>query len=91
LDDKTKENSLGEEMKKKYGADRGSQEIIINQINEPTMRLATKLTECKILRKCHKEEAPAGLIVVETQCTQGSLLSWAPSLLNLILEDCKYV
>jgi hypothetical protein len=35
LDDKTKEKSLAEEMKKTYGTERGSRGIIINRISEP--------------------------------------------------------
>jgi hypothetical protein len=89
LDDKTKEKSLAEEMKKKYGTERGSRGMIINRISEPTMRLVTKLMACKLLRKCRKEEAPAGVIAAVTQCAKGSLLSWTPYLLNLFLDDCK--
>jgi hypothetical protein len=43
LDDKTKEKTLAEEMKKTYGTVRGSRGIVINIINEPVTRLATKL------------------------------------------------
>jgi hypothetical protein len=46
---------------------------------------------CKLLRKCHKEEAPTGVIAAVTQCVKGNLLSWAPYLLNLVLDDCKDV
>jgi hypothetical protein len=66
-DDKTKEKYLAEEMKIKYGTKRGSRGIIINQISEPTIRLAMKLMACKLMRKCQKEEAPAGVIVEATQ------------------------
>jgi len=43
LDDKTKEKSLAKEMKKNYGTKSGSMGIIINRINEPTMRLETNI------------------------------------------------
>jgi len=51
LDDKTKEKALEEGMKDKYVTERGSQGIIINRISDPAMRLATKLMDCKLLRK----------------------------------------
>jgi hypothetical protein len=35
LDDKTKDKSLEEEMKKTYGIERGSKGIIIKRISEP--------------------------------------------------------
>jgi hypothetical protein len=44
----------------------GPMGIIINRISEPAMRLETKLMACKLLRKCHKEEAPAGVIAAVT-------------------------
>jgi hypothetical protein len=62
-------------MKQTYGTKRGSKVIIINKINEPTMRLETKIMECKFLRKCHKEEEPTGVIVVVSQCAKGTVLS----------------
>jgi hypothetical protein len=67
LDDKTKEKTLEEEMKQMYGTERGSIGIFINRISEPTMILDTKLMACKLLRKCHKEEVPTGVIIVVTQ------------------------
>jgi hypothetical protein len=44
-----------------------------------------------MLRKCRREEVPAGVVVVATQCIEGTSMSWAPYLLNLFLEDCKDV
>jgi hypothetical protein len=41
------------------------------------------------MRKCRKEEAPAGVVAAATQCAKGSSMSWAPYLLNSFLEDCK--
>jgi hypothetical protein len=66
LDDKTKEKSLTEEMKKTYGTERGSHVIIINRISDATTRMATKLMDDKILRKCCKEEVLAGVIAAAT-------------------------
>jgi hypothetical protein len=89
LDDKTKEKALAEEMKKTYGTERGSRRIIIKHISDATTRMATKIMACKLLRKCRKEEVPVGVIAAATQCAEGTILSWAPYLLNLFLEDCK--
>jgi hypothetical protein len=52
LDEKTKEKALTEEMKKKYGTDRGTRGIIIKRINDVTTQMATKIMACKLLRKC---------------------------------------
>ena len=39
LDEKTKEKTLAEEMKKTYGRVRGFKGIVINRINEPMKRI----------------------------------------------------
>jgi len=80
---------MEDEIKRKYGTERGSKGMIIRQMNELETKFVTKLMACKLLRKCHKEKSPAGVIATVTQCAKGSLLSWAPYLLNLFLEDCK--
>jgi hypothetical protein len=51
-------------MKKKYGTNRGTREIIIKRINNATTQLGTKILGCKLLRKCRREEVPAGAVVV---------------------------
>jgi hypothetical protein len=83
LEEKTKEKSLAEEMKKKYDIERGSHGIIIKCISDIATRMATKIMACKFLRKCCKEEVPT------PQCAKGTTLNWAPYLLNLFLDDCK--
>jgi hypothetical protein len=91
LDDKSKEKVLTEEMKKKYGTARGMRGIIIKQINNVATQLGTNILACKFLRKCRKEEVPAGVIAVAAQCTEGTFMSWAPYLLNLFQVDYKDV
>jgi len=76
-------------MKKTYGTERGSCVIIIKSISEATKRLATKIMACKLLIKCHKEEVPVRVIMAATQCTDGTMLSLAPYLLNMFLDDCR--
>jgi hypothetical protein len=63
LEEKPKEKVIAEEMKNKFNTDKGSRGLIINRINEHVTRLATNLLACQLLRKCHKEEALAGVIV----------------------------
>jgi len=43
MDDKTKENALAKEMKKTYGTERGSCDIIIKWISHRSTRIETKL------------------------------------------------
>jgi hypothetical protein len=75
LYDNTKEKYLAEEMKKTYDIERGSHSIIIKRINNTTTRMDTKLMAYKLLRKCHKEEVPAGVVATATQCANGTMLS----------------
>jgi hypothetical protein len=44
---------------------------------------------CKLLRKCCREEVLARIVAVATQFIEGTIVSWAPYLLNLFLDDCK--
>jgi hypothetical protein len=78
-------------MKKKYGTDKGTRGIIIKRINDAATQLSTKILACKLLRKCHREEVPAGVVAVASQCAEGTTMIWAPYLLNLFLDDCKDV
>jgi hypothetical protein len=89
LDDKIKEKALVKEMKKKNEKERGSCRIIIKRISDATTRMTTKLMACKLLHKCHKEEVHVGVVAAPTQCINGTILSWAPYLLNLFLDNCK--
>jgi hypothetical protein len=89
LEDKTKEKSISDEIKAKYGAKRGNRGIRISDINDPLTRFATRLLGCKLTRKCRKEEVPMRVVAATTQCVKGSSMIWAPYLLNFFLEDCK--
>jgi hypothetical protein len=91
LDDKAMEKALAEEMKKKYGTNRGTRGIIIKRINDVATQMGTKILTCKLLRKCRREEVLVGVVIVASQCAEGTIVSWAPYLLNLFLDDCKDV
>jgi hypothetical protein len=43
LDEKTKEKAIAEEVKDKFGIERGSRGVIINNINDPSTKFVTKL------------------------------------------------
>ena len=62
-------------MNKKYGTTKGMSGIIIKQINNATTQLGTKILAFIFLRKCRKEEVPAGVVVVVAQCAKGSSMS----------------
>jgi hypothetical protein len=89
LDEKTKEKSMENEIKNKYGTNKGSVGMVIKNINESANKFAKKLMPCKLLRKARKEESPTSVIAAVMQCAKGSLLIWAPYLLNLFLDDCN--
>jgi hypothetical protein len=89
LNEKMKEKSLSEVMKKTYSIEKGSRGIIIKRINDAKTRMATKIMACKMLRKCRKEEVPTGVVAAAAQCANGTMLRWPPYLLNMFLDDCK--
>jgi hypothetical protein len=55
------------------------------------MILAIKLMAYNMLRKCRKEEVSAGVFAAAAQSANGTMLSWAPYILKLFLDDYKYV
>jgi hypothetical protein len=75
IDDKTKEKSLADKMKKKYGTDKGTRGIIIKRINDAATQMAAKILAYKLPRKCHREEVSAGVITVAAECTEGISVS----------------
>jgi hypothetical protein len=58
LEEKMKEKSISDEIKEKYGMERGNRGIRISDINDPATRFATRLLGCKLMCKCRKEEVP---------------------------------
>jgi hypothetical protein len=89
LEEKMKEKSISDEIKAKYGVERGNMGINISDINDPTMRFVTRLLGCKLMCKCRKEEVPTGVVAIAAHCAKGSSMSWGPYILNYFLEDCK--
>jgi hypothetical protein len=89
LDDKSKEKALAKEMKNKYGTDRGTRGIIIKRINDVVTQLGENILACKLLRKCHKYEALAGVIAVAAQCAEGTFMSWVPYMSILFQIEYK--
>jgi hypothetical protein len=91
LNGKTKEKEIVEDMKNKYVTNRGTRGIIIKMINDVATQMDTKIMACKLLRKFRKEEVLDGVIAIAAQCVEGTIVSWAPYLLNFFMDDCKDV
>jgi hypothetical protein len=66
LEDKTKEKSISDEIKEKYGTKRGNRGIRISDINDPATRFSTRMLGCKLMHKCRKEEVPTGVVAAAT-------------------------
>jgi hypothetical protein len=56
LEDKIKAKSISDEIKPKYGMERGNRGIRISDINDHVTRFATRLLGFKLMHKCRKEE-----------------------------------
>jgi hypothetical protein len=52
LEEKAREKSISNEIKEKYGTERGNRGIKINNINDLATRFATRIIDCKLMRKC---------------------------------------
>jgi hypothetical protein len=63
-----KKKTLVEEMKNKYGIDRGTRGIIIKRIKNVATQLGANILSYKMVRKFCKEEVSIGVIIVVVQC-----------------------
>jgi hypothetical protein len=88
LDKKSCEKEIVEMFKEQFGIYRGNGGIFLRDIKNQDIRFINKLTDCNILRKRRKEEAPTGFIAVTAQCMKGVMFSWVPYLLNQFLINC---
>jgi hypothetical protein len=75
LEDKTKAKAISDEVKAKYCMECGKRGIKISDINDLATRFSTRLIECKLMRKCHKQEVSVGVVVAAMQCSKGSSMS----------------
>jgi hypothetical protein len=48
----------------------------------------THALECKLLRKCQKDQVLVGMIASNEMCVDGVFMSWELFLLNQFLIDC---
>jgi hypothetical protein len=62
LEDKTRAKAISDEIKAKYGIERGNRGIMISDINDPATRFSTRLLRCKLMHKCHKEEVSTNVV-----------------------------
>jgi hypothetical protein len=63
--------------------------MIIKNINDLVTIFTTNLMAFNLLIKCHKEEAPTGVVAAVGRCMKGTIIIWALYLLNLFLKDCR--
>jgi hypothetical protein len=60
LNNKVCEKEIVELVKAQFDTNRGNRGIVLKDINGNATRFTNKLMTYKFLRKCRKEEAPAG-------------------------------
>jgi hypothetical protein len=58
-------------------------------INDDTIRFVTQVLACKLLRKCCKDQVPAGVIEATEKCIAGVMMNWSTFLMNQFLMDCR--
>jgi hypothetical protein len=82
LDNKASKKEIAELVKEQFGTKKGNKGIFLRDINNNVERFTNKLMACKVLRRCRKEEAIEGFIIVTAQCVKGVMFIWASYLLN---------
>jgi hypothetical protein len=66
--DKSKENTLAENMKDKYDTHRGAHRLEVSSISDDTVRFAMQVLACKLSRKFRKDQVPGVLIETIEKC-----------------------
>jgi hypothetical protein len=64
LENKAREKEIAKIVKAQFGTNRGNMGIFLKDINDLVTWFTSKLMHFKLQRKCRKEEAPTGVIVV---------------------------
>lgn len=60
-----------ESMKKKFKLEKKKRGYAISNINNPTVKRATKILAGKVMRNLHANEVPAPVIALAAQCVEG--------------------
>jgi hypothetical protein len=58
-------------MKEKYGMHRGECGLDIASINDDIVIFVMQVLACKLLRKCHRDQVPTGVIAATEKCAAG--------------------
>jgi hypothetical protein len=64
---------------------RGACSLDVASINDDTVRFATQVLACKLLRKCCKDQVPIGVIAIAEKCVAGVQMNWVTFLVNQFL------
>ena len=69
-------------MKEKFGMFMEVHGLKILSINDDCVKFAMQVLSCKFLRKCRREQVPAGAIGTIEKCVKDVKMSWAMFLVN---------
>ena len=84
---KTSERELAEQMKKKIELIKKPHGYSITSINNPAVKIATKILARKVMRKCRANEVPAPVVTIVANCAEGYTYNWADYITKEFLED----
>jgi hypothetical protein len=70
------EKSLSERMKDNFDTYRRSQGLNVVIINDECVRFVTQVLNCKLLRKCRKDQVSTGAIETTKKYVEGVQMNW---------------
>jgi hypothetical protein len=61
----------------------------VASISDDCVKFAMQVLACKLLRKCRRDQVPAGAITVTEKCVEGVQMNWETFLVNQFQIDYR--
>ncbi len=68
---KSSDLAIMEAMKKKYKYEKKKRGYVISNINKKAVRVRSRESAGKVMRKCHTNEVSTSVVALAEQCTEG--------------------
>lgn len=87
---KSQEMKVAVKVNKDYKVGCDTRGFLVQQLDDPTVRLGTLLLGCKMMRKCRPKVVVVHVIALAGQCKKGISFNWSQFLCSEFLENvCK--
>ena len=79
--------AIAEAMKKKFKMEKKKRGYTISSINNPAVKVVTKILVGKVMQKCRADEVPTSAVALVAQCAEGVQFNWSKYLCREFMEN----